>query len=292
MTMLIKDGLIHTMTAQGSFVGDILVREDRIETVAPDIRLDGEERACILNAEGLTILPGLMDVHIHEGPEMEASCLHSTHASGVTCGLLWPEQEGRCRLLMAYGVEDIPIYAIQPGKHTDEVLQERFRALAADDCRIACEIHNSQECGRVLKAVHSTGIKAILVHLTGCETLLDDVARSGCPVVLGVNHHRSGNPWEMACRLLQLGVQIALTCNHPYAKLCHLPLCAALCTREGMDRERALHMITAAPATISGLSGRGAIEAGARADFAIYDGDPLLLATSHVMTIAGGKIRH
>lgn len=290
--MLIKGGLIHTMTAQGSFVGDILVRKDRIETVAPDIRLDGEESPCILNAEGLTILPGLMDVHIHEGPEMEASCLHSTHASGVTCGLLWPEQEGRCRLLMAYGVEDIPIYAIQPGLHTDAQFHERFLARAADNCRIACEIDTPQECRRVLEAVRRTQVKAILVHLTGCETLLDDVAHSGCPVVLGVNHQRSGNPWEMARVLTELGVQVALTCNHPYARLCHLPLCAALCVREGMDRDRALHMITTAPAAISELSGRGVIEAGAAADFAIYDGDPLLLATSHVMTIAGGKIRH
>lgn len=292
MTVLIKGGLIHTMTTAGCVVGDILVRDDRIEAVAPHIDLPEEHSVCILNAEGLTILPGLMDVHIHDGPEMEVSCLHKIHTAGVTCGLLWPEQEGRCRLITASGMENVPICAVQPGKHTDAQLRKRFLTHAADNCRIACEINAPQECRRVLEAVCRTQVKVILVHLTGCETLLDDVAHSGCPVVLGVNHQRTGNPWEMACKLTELGVQVALTCNHPYAKLCHLPLCAALCVREGMDSDRALHMITTAPAAISGHSDRGMIKVGARADFAIYDSDPLLLATSHVMTIAGGKIRH
>lgn len=292
MTMLIRAGLIHTMTAQGSFVGDILVRGNRIVAVAPSLSLPAEHSVCILDATELNILPGMLDVHIHDGSETDVMLLRSPHASGVTSGVLWPEQEGRCRLLTSDGMEDIAIEAIQPSRYTGVRLHERIRSIADEGCRVACEIHSPEDCKQVLDAVRTTQVKVLLVHLTGCESFLKEFVHSGCPVVLGVNHHRSSNPWAMACKLDQLGVTVALTCNYPDTKLCHLPLCGALCAREGMDRERVLRMVTAAPAAISGLSDRGVIKVGARADFAIYDGDPLLLATSHVMTIAGGKIRH
>lgn len=292
MSMLIKGGMIHTMTARGSFVGDILIREDRIEAVAPEISLPEKNGACILNASGLTILPGLIDVHIHEGPETDESLLHSQHAAGVTCGLLWPEQEGRCFLFTSSGTEDTAVYAVLPDIYSDDQLCGCFQTHAAEGHRIACEIHSCQVCRRVLHAARRTQVNAILVHLTGCDALLEEIAESGCPVVLGVNHQRCGNPWELAHKLTQLGVQVALTCNYPTAKLCHLPVCGALCAREGQDRQHVLSMLTSTPAAISGLSGRGVIEMDVPADIVIYDGDPLLLSTSHVMTIAGGKIRH
>jgi imidazolonepropionase-like amidohydrolase len=34
----------------------------------------------------------------------------------------------------------------------------------------------------------------------------------------------------------------------------------------------------------------GSIEPGKRADLSVYDGDPLMLATDHVMTLSGGCI--
>lgn len=292
MTMLIKGGLIHTMTGQGSFVGDVLVRDGRIVAVGPEIEPPHKDSTCLLDAKGLTILPGLIDAHIHDGPENGETLLRSAHSSGVTSGLLWPEEERRCLLLTSSGGESSAIHIIDPDEYTDAQLHDRFLALAAEGCRIACEIHSVQECRRVLMVVHSTRVRAILVHLTGCEEMLEAVALSGCPVVVGVNHSRISSPWTMACNLSALNVPVSLTCNHPDAKLRHLPLCAALCVREGIARESAMHMVTTAPASLLGLSDAGVIASGARADLAIYDGDPLLLASSHVMTIAGGKIRH
>ena len=144
----------------------------------------------------------------------------------------------------------------------------------------------------MLATVHSSGVKVMLVHLSGCEQMLEAIAMAECPVIIGVSTARHSSPWKMVRQLDALGVPVALTCNHPGAKLCHLPLCAALCAREGMNRERALHAVTTAPAALLGLSDAGRISVGAQADLAIYDGDPLLLATSHVMTISGGKIRY
>ena len=292
MTMLIKGGLLHTMTSRGSFVGDILVQSDRITAVAPELAMEGESSACVLDAKGLTVLPGMIDAHIHDGPAMEESILQSPGASGVTAGLLWPEEDAPCSVLTQEGKAASTIYALQSTRYTDAQLHARFLALAEERYRPACEISNPGECRRVLAAVHSSRVKAILIHLNGCEEMAEAIALSGCPVIMGVSSARGSSPWAMARRLNELAVPVSLTCNYPDAKLRHLPLCAALCAREGMDREGALHTVTTAPAALMGLAGAGRIEEGCRADFAIYDGDPLLLATSHVMTISGGKIRH
>ena len=292
MTMLIKAGMLHTMTEQGSFTGDILVKDGRIAALAPELQLPEEASACVMDAKGLTVLPGLIDPHIHDSPETELDVLQSSHASGVTRGIFWPEDAGCCRLLTPQSIAESDVAAVHTEELSDKRLLEVFLSLSEDGKRIACEIHSAQECRRVLTAVHSTRVQAILVHLTGCEELVEAIALSGCPVVVGVNHGRTSSPWTMACRLAGLGVQLALTCNHPEAKLRHLPLCAALCVREGMDRARAMQMITTASAAIAGSLEVGQIAVGAPADLAIYDGDPLLLATSHVVTIAGGRIRH
>lgn len=288
--MLIKGGTIHTITGQGTIVGDILVKDGKIAAVGGQI--EASEDVCILNAQGLHILPGMIDVHIHDGPEVDAELLRSPQASGVTMGLLWPDDEGTCRTITTNRIEESRIFALQPENYTDAQLHDRFISLAESGKRIACGIKSARECRRILQAIHSTRVKAILVHLSGCEDMLEAVALSGCPVIIGVSDRRTSSPWVIASRLETLGVQVAVTCSYPHAKLRHLPLCAALCARDGMDRKRALHTVTTAPAAILGHSDAGRIAISCQADFAIYDGDPLLLATSHVMTIAGGKIRH
>lgn len=292
MTMLIKGGLLYTMTAPEPHVGDVLVKDGRIAAVAEEIPVPEEGAGCVLEAHGLTILPGLTDLHIHDGPEVDGRVLESAQASGVTAGLIWPEEEGACQAVFTGERRGTNICKIQPARYTDAQLHARILALAEDGQRIACEVDSAKTCRRILQACHSSRVKMLLANLHGCEDLLEAIALAGCDVVLGVSGSRAGQPWKMARRLAELGVRVALSCGYPHAKLCHLPLCAALCVREGMARSRALRAVTEAPAAILGLSEVGRIAPGCRADFAIYDGDPLLLATSHVMTIAGGKIRH
>lgn len=284
--MLIRGGCIHTMTRQGTFVGDILIRDGKIAELGPGIAARDE---CVVDAKGLTVLPGLVDAHIQAFPEEGAEILRS-QGSGVTAGLFWPEEEGICRLAAAETMLPSRMYVLEPSAYSDARLHERFLALADDGFRVACRIRCPEQCRRVLQVIHSTRVKAILLHLPDCEELLEAVNLAACPVILGVNSSRAGSPWRMVRRLVQLGTAVSVTCSYPQARLCHLPLCAALCAREGMDGERALQTVTTAPAALLGLENAGRIAIGCQADLALYDGDPLLLATSHVMTILSGKL--
>lgn len=292
MTMLIRGGLLHTMTEQGSFVGDVLIQGSCIKSIAHHIEPPKDCLPCILDAHGLIIMPGMIDMHIQDSPETDDIILGSRHAAGVTTGLLWPEEEGQCMLLTSGNNETSRVFAIKPDAHTEGQLHERFISMANEGLQPACEITDADMCRRVLQTVHSTGVKAILAQCCGCEEMLEAIALSGCAAVLGNAETRACSPWTMAAQLEALGVKVCLSCNYPAAKLCRLPLCASLCAREATNRESVLGMVTRAPGAILGLTGAGYIAVDGRADLAIYDGDPLLLATSHVMTIRGGKICH
>ncbi len=62
-TLLIKHGYIITLDGAGRrFYGDILVRNDRIEQIAPQIDAQADR---IIDAAGMLVLPGFVQAHLH-----------------------------------------------------------------------------------------------------------------------------------------------------------------------------------------------------------------------------------
>ncbi len=290
MTMLIKGGVRHTMTEQGTFIGDVLMQDGRIADVAPMIELPPDVQPCTLSAAGLHVLPGLIDAHIRECPENDAHLLHTARAAGITSGLVWPDDEGPCRLMTADGLQDAGVHLLRLDGYADEQLIARMNALHVQGTRPAVEAASCEQCRRILTLAEAAHIPVLLAHLQGCDALAEEIAASGCGAILGVARGHSGSPWALAAQLDALGAAVAVSCNHPNAALKHLPVCAALCVRDGLPRERALRLITTGPASLLGIADAGRIRPGDRADLTLYDGDPLLLATGHVITIQGGKI--
>lgn len=89
----------------------------------------------------------------------------------------------------------------------------------------------------------------------------------------------------------EAGIPFALMTDHPVIPIQFLPVCAALCVREGLDEETALKAITVNAAQITGIGGRvGSLEKGKDADIAIFDGPPLDIRSHCVMTLINGNI--
>ncbi len=61
-TVLIKNGYVVDPDTKFEGRADILVRDGLIEKVAPSVH---EEADRVLDAEGLTVMPGLVDLHVH-----------------------------------------------------------------------------------------------------------------------------------------------------------------------------------------------------------------------------------
>ncbi|PWT93307.1 MAG: allantoinase AllB [Proteobacteria bacterium] len=57
--MIVRGGMV--VTPQGAAAADIQVEDGRIAAIAPELPGDAEE----IDARGLTVLPGLIDVHVH-----------------------------------------------------------------------------------------------------------------------------------------------------------------------------------------------------------------------------------
>lgn len=288
MALLIRGGMLLTMSGKVSFTGDVLIRDGRIARVAPCIEAQEDWRE--IDAGGLTVMPGLIDAHIHGPHDDPMHWADAAIAAGVTTGLGWPDHGGRCMMMRGGSCVGADVEILRLPELTGEQLDRRLAEAMSAGSQPICEVRSAEDGRRILSAVRSSGCRATLVHLSGCESLAEEIAASGCRVVIGVCRHWGNSPWRMAAQLDSMGVMVAVTCDYPSAMLKHLPVCAALCVRDGMPRERALRTITTNPASILGLRDAGQIASGFRADLVLYDGDPLLLASSRVMTICGGRI--
>lgn len=300
--LLIRNGLIHTMTEAGSFQGDLLIHDGKIVTVQEHVDADALELERIVDAKGLHICPGLIDAHMHlvgdgedDGKNIRALCEDALSA-GITTQGLWPEKMETC--LVRHGREMAavrqPMRAIQPEALDDIQLVCIMEEAVQRDERLACEVNGERMLRRLLKHRQATGVSLVLIHLSGCEDMLDEVVASGSEVILGACVLRSGGSgYVMAQKLHQAGVGVALTSDYPATRLHHLPLCAGLCLRAGMSHDAVLEAITCNAARVLRVHDVcGCIVPGMRADLAVFDGDPLMLATARVMTVSGGTIIH
>jgi 5-methylthioadenosine/S-adenosylhomocysteine deaminase len=65
-TILIKQAEIVTMNRDGDiFVGDILIEDDRIKAIGPDLHIDPALVDKVINAANRTVIPGFVQTHIH-----------------------------------------------------------------------------------------------------------------------------------------------------------------------------------------------------------------------------------
>jgi imidazolonepropionase-like amidohydrolase len=89
--------------------------------------------------------------------------------------------------------------------------------------------------------------------------------------------------------LSKAGVKVAMMTDHPVIPIHHLPVCAAIAVREGMDEMEALKSITINAAEVTGIADRvGSLEPGKDADIVLYDGHPLDFRTKTVWVFING----
>lgn len=283
MPMLIRGGRLLTMTAQGEITADILISGGRIRQIAATIEPNDEME--VIEARGLTLLPGMTDLCIRSGGYAAQWLFDLAANAGVTSGIVLPEDGSACELLADGRIRKAQVRLIRSVPELDNALREDHDV----DDRLIIPVRSHEECTQVLSALRGTHKRVILAGLHGCEGLKEQITVSGASVVIGVDR-RGESPWRFAAALANAGVPVALSTFHPSAKMRLLPVCASLCVRDGMPRERALSAITSTPADLIGLRDRGRLAPGCQADIVLFDGDPLLLATSRVATIVGGRL--
>lgn len=159
-------------------------------------------------------------------------------------------------------------------------------------------VHRHQDILAVLRLAAEFKLRIVLDGVAEAHLVLDEIKRSGFPVILHPTMLRAGGEaenlsYETAAKLKKAGIPFALQSGYEsYVPKTRVVLFeAALAAAHGLTRDEALASITLDAARLLGLGERlGSIEPGKDADLALYDGDPLEYTTHCVGVVILGQV--
>ena len=174
---------------------------------------------------------------------------------------------------------------------------ECYRDLFEGKIPMKAHVHRADDIFTAIRIADEFSLGLTLDHCTEGHLISEAIAESGYPAIVGPSlasrskDEVSLSDFKTPGELEKAGVLVALTTDHPVSRIQYLPLCAALAVKEGMSKWGALRAITIDAARICRVDHRlGSIKEGKDADIAIFDGDPLEIASSIRYTIVNGKI--
>jgi imidazolonepropionase-like amidohydrolase len=160
---------------------------------------------------------------------------------------------------------------------------------------LAAEEPNDVETA--IDLAHEFHLKVILNHATHSARLLDKIAASGFPVIVGPiyedpkEYERYDAVFKLPAEMVRHGIKIAFA-SYDAHQVRNLPYAAGYAVAFGLPYDEALKAITINPAQIWGVDQQlGSLDVGKMANVVVANGDPLDVKTDvkHVF-IAGEEI--
>lgn len=174
---------------------------------------------------------------------------------------------------------------------------ECYRELFERKIPLKAHVHRTDDIFTAIRIAREFHLDLTLDHCTEGHLIAEKIAQSGFPAIVGPSMAARSkkevclSDFKTAGILKKSGVPVALTTDHPVCRLQYLPLCAALAVKEGMNRYDALRAITIDAARICRVEHRlGSISVGKDADLTLWNGHPLNLLSTAVMTLIDGEI--
>ena len=158
--------------------------------------------------------------------------------------------------------------------------------------------HRADDIMTALRIRKELDIEMTLDHCTEGYLIADEIAASGCPVILGPIGNFPQKPEVMQQRLStagllrRAGVSVTIMTDLPATHLWYLPLAVGMCVGAGLSEQDGFASITSTAASILGLDARiGSLAPGKDANLAIFNGNPIRdLWCRCVATVTEGQL--
>ena len=178
-----------------------------------------------------------------------------------------------------------------------EYTMECYRDLFEGKIPLKAHAHRVDDIFTAIRIAKEFGLNLTLDHCTEGHLVAEKIAESGFSAIVGpsLSSRSKYEVRELDFKtpgvLRKAGVTVAITCDHPVVRIQYLPLCAGIAAKEGLGEIGALRAITIDAAKIAGVDKRlGSLKEGKDADIVIYEGSPLEIKGTALMTIVDGKI--
>lgn len=162
---------------------------------------------------------------------------------------------------------------------------------------LKAHVHRVDDIFTAIRIAKEFGLSMTLDHCSEGHLIAERLMQEGFPAIVGpdLSSRSKIEVQNMAFKtvgiLNKAGMLTAITTDHPVSVIQSLPLCAGLAVKAGLKLEEGLKAITINPAIICGVADRvGSLEVGKDADIAIFDGNPMEIATNTLYTIIDGQI--
>lgn len=157
--------------------------------------------------------------------------------------------------------------------------------------------HTTEDMFTALRIAHEFDVDITLEHVTEGHMVVEELVKENVPLAVGPSltdaskYELRNKSWETPGVLAKAGCQVAIITDAPVIPQEHLPLCAGLAVKAGMDPFAALQAITINAAKHAGIADRvGSLEVGKDADIVICDGCPFEVATNIKYVLINGNI--
>lgn len=165
------------------------------------------------------------------------------------------------------------------------------------ECKALFHCHRTDDIFTAIRISKEFDLDYIIVHGTESYMIADILAQEKSKVITGpllcdrskpeLKNLSIKNPYELD----KQNVQCCICTDHPVIPIQYLPLTAGLAVRSGMDKKRALEMITIESAKIAGVDNRiGSITVGKDADLVIFEDDILNIYFKPSYVIIDGEV--
>lgn len=178
-----------------------------------------------------------------------------------------------------------------------DIKSEALIPLLKGEIKAHFHCHRADDIMTAVRIAKEFALDYVLIHCTEGHLIADILGGEHACAMTGPIICDRGKPElahltvENAAILHKNGVKTAICTDHPELPVQYLPASAAFCVKAGLPREEAIRGLTVNAAEIAGISDRvGAVAAGLDGDLVLWDGDPLDIMSSPVLTMINGKI--